>query len=114
MILLDMEIPENCWGCPMQRYAVRSDKYICVITGKFAGEVEERSAFCPIKAEIPTGSTNGDVIKAMFPQFDVNEEWKATRHFEFKSKACIEITGIATSEWWNAPWSWKGQKDADI
>lgn len=54
---------------------------------------------------IPDNPTNGDVIKALFPNFKFNEEWKATRHFELQSEqGHIEITGIATSDWWNAPY----------
>jgi hypothetical protein len=52
---------------------------------------------------IPEGATNGDMIKAMFPNFQINEEWKATRHFELRTD-CTEITGIATRDWWNAPY----------
>lgn len=52
---------------------------------------------------LPKGATNGDMIKAMFPNFKINEEWKATRHFELRTD-CTEITGIATSDWWNAPY----------
>jgi hypothetical protein len=49
--------------------------------------------------------TNGDMIKAMFPNFKFNEEWKATRRFELQSEqGHIEITGIATNDWWNAPY----------
>lgn len=65
--------------------------------------------------EIPKNATNGDMIKALFPNFKFNEiktlfpnfefdeEWKATKHFELQTN-CTEITGIATSEWWNAPY----------
>ena len=52
---------------------------------------------------IPDNATNGDMIKALFPNFQINEEWKATRHFEL-STDCTEITGIATSDWWNSPY----------
>ena len=62
---------------------------------------------------IPDNATNGDMIKAMFPQLGVNEEWKATRRFEFKSEECIEITGIATSDWWNAPYERSTDADSD-
>lgn len=107
MIILDMEIPKSCFDCRF-----RTDTGMCELTGFYTSYqplTMPLSELCPIKAEIPKDATNGDVIKAMFPQFDVNEEWKATRHFEFKSKECIEITGIATSDWWDA--KWKGQEN---
>ena len=87
MLILDMEIPERCWECPMQRYAVRSDNHICVITGKLAEDIEERSAFCPIKSEIPKGATNGDVAKALFGIGSLKLSWKCRNQ-----------------KWWDAPY----------
>lgn len=101
MVLLDMEMPKSCKDCRINVYG-RCGALRTSVLLEMANE--ERNDNCPIKAEIPKGATNGDVIKAMFPQLDINEEWKATRHFEFKSNECIEITGIATSDWWNALW----------
>jgi hypothetical protein len=94
MVLLDMKIPKNCWDCPMQRYAVRSDNHICVITGKLAEEIEERSALCPIKTEIPKDATNGDLLLSIFQE---------------KSDCFYPIgtdkMGFAVDvEWWNSPW----------
>ena len=58
--------------------------------------------------EIPNNATNGDVIKALFPNFTFNEEWKANRHFELYSEDYhVKITGTATSDWWNAPYKEK-------
>ena len=65
--------------------------------------------------EIPDGATNGDVIKALFPNFICNEErkatrhlcneeWKTTRHFNLYVEEHLEITGVTTSDWWNAPY----------
>jgi hypothetical protein len=98
-----MKIPENCWGCPMQRYSVRSDNHICVITGKLAEEIEERSAFCPIKAELPKNATNGDVIKAMFPRNNmlVNEFLGEKGTVFFESEDNVILYSL---DWWNAPY----------
>lgn len=60
--------------------------------------------------KIPDNATNGDMMKAMFPNFQINEEWKATRRFELRTD-CTEITGIATSDWWNSPY--KADKECD-
>ena len=58
----------------------------------------------PTVLTIPDNPTNGDMIKALFPNIKFNEKWKATRHFELQSEqGHIEITGIATSDWWNSP-----------
>ena len=60
--------------------------------------------YCPTVLTIPDNPTNGDMIKALFPNIKFNEKWKATRHFELQSEqGHIEITGIATSDWWNSP-----------
>ena len=59
---------------------------------------------------IPDNATNGDVIKAMFPQMNINEEWKATRHGEIIENEITEVTIAGTSDWWNAPYQ-KGGKE---
>ena len=53
MIILDMEKPNSCAECEL----------------RFCGICEQGydKEPCPIKAEIPDGITNGDVIKALFP-----------------------------------------------
>lgn len=106
MVLLDMKIPKNCWDCPMQRYAVRSDNHICVITGKLAEEIEERSALCPIKTEIPKDATNGDVIKAMFPRAKtwiehLPEMQLDVMRFDLEDSEMLDCFNL---EWWNAPY----------
>lgn len=95
----------------MQKYAVRSDDHICVITGKFAEEIEERSAFCPIKAEILKNATNGDVIKAMFPNAEYKDRHNITIEKRNSENGELQLTGMADKEWWNSPW--KGHKNAD-
>ena len=82
MILLDMEIPKSCWDCPMQRYTVSSNDYRCVITGKFAGKTEGRSAFCPIKE-----------IRMRFPTYEEMAKdvaQKAMDDFLFNGKSIRE------------------------
>ena len=64
--------------------------------------------------EIPENATNGDVIKALFPQMGVNEDWKATRSGQIlsKDKKYVDISFACTSDWWNAPYK-KGSEDKE-
>lgn len=69
MILLDMEMPESCFDC---RFRTATGE--CELTGfytSYQALTMPLSESCPIKAEIPKSSTNGDVIKAMFPNLTV-------------------------------------------
>ena len=58
------------------------------------------------KAEIPDNATNGDVIKAMFPDFEyVEREYLIIVKDGFYQKEF-------SIEWWNAPYK-RGDEDAD-
>lgn len=57
---------------------------------------------------IPEGATNGDIIKAMFPNMNIQERNNVS--LDIKGQT-IEFTGMALKEWWNAPY--KGVKNAD-
>ena len=56
--------------------------------------------------QIPDNVTNGDVIKIIFPQMNINKKWKATRHGDILSqdKEHVELALSATSDWWDAPY----------
>ena len=68
---------------------------------------EEESRLMIIATNIPERGqkiTNGDVIKAMFPQMNINEDWKATRHGDIVISGVTEVAISATTDWWNAPY----------
>jgi len=95
----NLEIKEK--GNQTGLYCCDCGKWLKWITKEEKRVFNNKNACTPIY--VPKGATNGDMIKAMFPYFQINEEWKATRHFELRTD-CTEITGIATSDWWNAPY----------
>ena len=47
------------------------------------------------------GMTNGDMLKGMFPNMNVQERNNVT--LDIKGQT-IEFTGMALKEWWNAPY----------
>jgi len=50
---------------------------------------------------IPEGATNGDMIKAMFPQWDLREEIG----YEYKLFGeTHKFEGLVDEDWWNAPY----------
>lgn len=107
MIILDMEMPKSCVEC--DEIGIRAILECRLI---FSGCANcGRHPNCPIKAEIPTGTNNGDVIKAMFPRNNmlVNESLGEKGTVFFESEDNVILYSL---DWWNAPW--KGQKDADI
>lgn len=54
---------------------------------------------------IPENATNGDMIKALFPNANYNEEWKALCHFDINDdERHTEFTGCGRRDWWNAPY----------
>lgn len=58
---------------------------------------------------IPDNATNGDVIKALFPNFTFrNANEGLTRLFDLYSEEHLEIAGMASAFWWNAPYK-KGE-----
>jgi hypothetical protein len=50
---------------------------------------------------VPKVITNGDMIKAMFPNMNIQERNNVT--LDIKGQT-IEFTGMALKEWWNAPY----------
>lgn len=92
MILLDMEMPKNCVEC--DKIGIRAILECRLI---FSGCANcGRHPNCLIKAEIPKDATNGDVIKAMFPNV-VNSDMDLVDAFNNAKR------------WWNA--QWKGQEN---
>lgn len=93
MILLDIDMPKSCFDCRF-----RADTGECELTGLYASSeayVMPLSYDCPIKAEIPKNATNGDVIKAMFPNVGI---------YEHGSTISVNNEYNFNSTWWNAPW----------
>jgi stalled ribosome rescue protein Dom34 len=50
---------------------------------------------------IPKVITNGDMIKALFPNMNIQERNNVTLDIKVQT---IEFTGMALKEWWNAPY----------
>jgi len=51
--------------------------------------------------EIPEGATNGDMLKALFPQWDLREEIG----YEYKLFGeTHKFEGLVDADWWNAPY----------
>ena len=56
---------------------------------------------------IPEGATNGDVIKAMFPQWDLREEIG----YEYKLFGeTHKFEGLVDEDWWNSPYHIRNNK----
>ena len=74
MVLLDMEMPQNCVVCNNMglRYFLECNLIFsgCANCGRHPN--------CPIKEEIPKDATNGDVIKAMFPNAEYKDRHNIT------------------------------------
>ena len=51
---------------------------------------------------IPEDATNGDMMKAMFPNMKIHEGNNVLLDIRGQEQE-IEISGIASTEWWNAP-----------
>lgn len=101
MVLLDMEAPKNCKDCRINVYgrcgALRTSVLQEMVN-------EERNDDCPIKAEIPKNATNGDVIKAMFPNAEYKDRHNITIDKRNSENGELQLTGMADKEWWNAPY----------
>lgn len=108
MVLLDMDMPENCVEC--DEIGIRAILECRLI---FSGCANcGRHPHCPIKAEIPTGASNGDVLKIMFPRAktwieNIPEMQLDVMRFDLEDSETLDCFNL---EWWNAPW--KGDKDA--
>jgi hypothetical protein len=57
------------------------------------------SESCPIKAEIPKDATNGDVIKAMFPNAEYKDRHNITIDKRNSENGELQLTGMADKEW---------------
>lgn len=86
MIILDMEKANSCAECEL----------------RFCGICEQGydKEPCPIKAEIPDGVTNGDVIKAMFPS-DVKELDMSKSHLMYDG---LDYIKEFRKDWWDTPY----------
>ncbi len=96
MVILDMEMPKSCKDCRLkydnQCIPLRKSCLLKICE-------EEKLSNCPIKAEIPTGATNGDVLLALYPHEDllIGSEEFGTDHNEIGGMRVLK-------EWWNAPY----------
>jgi hypothetical protein len=106
MVLLDMEMPISCKDCDL-----RDSCDNCSVTWEnVADEVDMdiKAESCPIKAEISKNATNGDVIKAMFPntEFLINESLGEKGTVFFESDENVILYSL---DWWNALWERTGK-----
>ena len=73
-------------------------------------DIEDIKALPPVTPTFPKGATNGDIIKAMFPNIEANEVKTNTGGY-------IEVKYLDTTDecdatafrkdWWNAPYTEK-------
>ena len=104
MILLDMDMPENCFEC---RFRTATGE--CELTGLYTSYqalTMPLSESCPIKAEIPKNATNGDAIKAMFPHAktwieNLPEMQLDVMRFDLEDSETLDCFNL---EWWNSPY----------
>lgn len=109
MVILDMEAPKSCFDCRF-----RTDTGECELTGLYTSHkayVMPLSYDCPIKAEIPTGASNGDVIKAMFPWAktwveNLPEMQLDVMRFDLDDSETLDCFNL---KWWNAPYRRKNE-----
>lgn len=105
LIIKDMKMPKSCQDCDLFY-----DQIACSIGGDREADWDrcdvERLENCPIVAEIPDNPTNGDVIKAMFPNVHVTDEFRL-----MKPLGTILYLSISKfqemrvqEDWWNAPY----------
>ncbi len=95
---LIIDIPKETYEF-INVYEVMDDDYI----GKLAGAITNGTP-------IPDNATNGDVIKAIFPNTEVDD-------YDYGKDPVIDVYGIDDTEyitlrktWWNAPYQ-KGGKE---
>ena len=96
MIIVDMEMPKSCEECYL-----KGEMDLCrALTEYYNADSIPKD--CPIKAEIPDNATNGDVIKAMFPNCALTCNIMGEEFIcEFNGN---KKKSIADREWWNAPY----------
>ena len=89
----------NGWGC---------DK-ICSCEGCVHRVITEKSINeAPTVLTIPKNPTNGDIIKAMFPDVEVKEKNNVYEIY-FGVGTCIQFFN---HQWWNASYK-RGEEDED-
>ncbi len=103
MIILDMEMPKSCADCRINTDGNGRCGALNTSCMYYAGH-ETKPVYCPIKAEIPENPTNGDVIKAMFPNAEYKDRHNVTIENRNSENGELQLTGMADKEWWNAPW----------
>lgn len=98
MLLLDMNMPKSCNDCRINTDGNGRCGALNSSCMYYAGH-ETKPVFCPIKAEIPTGASNGDVLLALYPHEDllIGSEKFGTYHNEFGGMKVLK-------EWWSAPY----------
>lgn len=72
------------------------DKYInlkCLINRSIVPKVQA--------IPIPEGASNGDIIKAMFPEY---EETRMCGDVRYGSKEYVNLEFVVNEDWWDAPY----------
>lgn len=61
---------------------------------------------------IPENATNGDMLKAIFPELEAKE--KHVISLNLIQGESIRFTGMALQEWWNAPYKREEEKPCQM
>jgi hypothetical protein len=85
---------DKAWGLDSELNGYHIE---CLIDKEFSEEGE-----CII--HIPNNATNGDVIKALFPDMATMHRFGIRLKKRNASNGEEQLSGIANTDWWNAPY----------
>lgn len=120
MILINRDMPESCGECDFL-IPYRTAHKCCSINHSIRLNIDYKPPTCPLIAlnlpmiMLPKDMTNGDVIKALFPDI-VTEEFCITVHATTKVESNGAKGGISFGfwkEWWNAPYERSKDENRD-
>lgn len=103
---LNLELEEK--GNQTGLYCCDCGKWLKWVTKEEKRVFNNKNACTPIY--VPKGATNGDMIKAMFPQVTVPSEDRATIHCYIENQV-TEFTAMSMKDWWNAPYKRGSEKE---
>ena len=106
MTIVNMEMPKSCHECPFGDVGHNNRWDVCIVDKHLLDyNTKMVDDNCPIKAEIPDNATNGDVIKAMFPNAKSKRNLASDILYFGRSQTMMRYT----NEWWDAPY--KSEKE---
>ena len=122
LVIKDFNMPNNCMQCNFTyEDSCCTDHCIFTYNEVWDGGSDKRRKDCPLVCEIPEdavaiigiqkGDTNGDAIKALFPNIDFTE-----MAFTVHATTSVTLNGVKRGisydfwkDWWNAPYE-RGKK----